>query len=115
MPITLVNVASNYNCVYAETIFITAIMLSRIKLGYPEIRRSLLDIDDQALSIDDLIAISKQLPTSDEVRMPVPTKLLMTDFANARTHRSNELETSRTSANFLRQISTSTRSVNAIS
>jgi len=43
-------------------------MLSRIKLGFPEIRKALLDIDDQRLSIDDLIAISKQLPTLDEVR-----------------------------------------------
>jgi hypothetical protein len=43
-------------------------MLSRIKLGYPEIRRALLDIDDQKLSVDDLLAISKQLPTSEEVR-----------------------------------------------
>jgi diaphanous 1 len=43
-------------------------MLSRIKLGYPEIRRALLDIDDQGLSIDDLMAISRQLPTSEEVR-----------------------------------------------
>lgn len=43
-------------------------MLSRIKLGFPEIRRALLDIDDHKLSIDDLRAISKQLPTADEVR-----------------------------------------------
>lgn len=44
-------------------------MLSRIKLGFPEIRRALLDIDDQKLSIDELRAISKQLPTADEVRL----------------------------------------------
>jgi diaphanous 1 len=43
-------------------------MLSRIKLGYPEIRKALLDIDDRGLSIDDLMAISRQLPTSEEVR-----------------------------------------------
>jgi len=43
------------------------IMLARIKLSMPEIRRSLLEIDDQALSVDDLKAISKQLPTLDEV------------------------------------------------
>ena len=42
-------------------------MLSRIKLGFPEIRQALLDLDDQQLSLDDLKAISRQLPTSDEV------------------------------------------------
>jgi diaphanous 1 len=42
-------------------------MLSRIKMEYPEIRRALLEIDDEKLSIDDLKAISKQLPTSEEV------------------------------------------------
>lgn len=43
-------------------------MLSRIKMDYPEIRRALLEIDDETLSIDDLKAISKQLPTSEEVQ-----------------------------------------------
>lgn len=47
-------------------------MLSRIKLGYPEIRMALLDIDDRRLSIDDLIAISKQLPTLEEVKDYIP-------------------------------------------
>jgi diaphanous 1 len=42
-------------------------MLSRIKLGFPELRRALLGLDDQELSVDDLRAISKQLPTSEEV------------------------------------------------
>jgi diaphanous 1 len=42
-------------------------MLSRIKMGFPEIRKALLDVDDHRLSIDDLKAISKQLPTPDEV------------------------------------------------
>ena len=42
-------------------------MLSRIKMEYPEIRRAVLEIDDEKLSIDDLKAISKQLPTSEEV------------------------------------------------
>lgn len=54
--------------IYFLTCPCSAIMLSRIKLGYPEIRKALLDIDDRGLSIDDLIAISKQLPTSEEVR-----------------------------------------------
>lgn len=42
-------------------------MLSRIKMGLPEIRRALLELDDIKLSIDDLRAISKQLPTTEEV------------------------------------------------
>lgn len=46
---------------------ISAIMLSRIKMGLPDIRRALLELDDKKLSIDDLRAISKQLPTSEEV------------------------------------------------
>jgi hypothetical protein len=45
-------------------------MLSRIKLGLPEIRKALLDIDDEKLSVDDLKAIGRQLPTSEEVRTP---------------------------------------------
>lgn len=44
-----------------------AIMLSRIKLGYPDIRKALLDVDDFKLSVDDLKAISKQLPTAEEM------------------------------------------------
>jgi hypothetical protein len=49
-----------------------AIMLSRIKMGFPDIRKALLNLDDQALSIEDLKAISKQLPTPDEVSYLVP-------------------------------------------
>lgn len=44
-----------------------AIMLTRIKIGPAEIRRALLELDDQRLSVDDLRAISRQLPTSEEV------------------------------------------------
>ncbi|PVF96346.1 FH2-domain-containing protein [Serendipita vermifera] len=44
-----------------------AIMLSRIKLSNGEIRQSLLEIDDSKLSTDDLKAISKQLPTQEEL------------------------------------------------
>lgn len=47
---------------------VTAIMLSRFKIGYPAIRQALLDLDDAILSIDELKAISKQLPTTEEVR-----------------------------------------------
>ncbi|KIY49480.1 hypothetical protein FISHEDRAFT_65448 [Fistulina hepatica ATCC 64428] len=44
-----------------------AIMLSRIKLDLPDIRQALLELSDGSFSIDDLRAISRQLPTSDEV------------------------------------------------
>lgn len=44
-----------------------AIMLSRIKLTLPKICEAILEINDDALSIDDLKAISKQLPTPEEV------------------------------------------------
>lgn len=43
-----------------------AIMLSRIKMNFPEIRKALLDLNDDKLSFDDLKAISKQLPTAEE-------------------------------------------------
>ena len=36
-------------------------------MGYPEIRRALMEIDDERLTIDELKAISKQLPTVEEV------------------------------------------------
>jgi len=42
-------------------------MLSRIKLDLEEIRRALLDVDDSKLTPDDLRAISRQLPTPEEV------------------------------------------------
>jgi hypothetical protein len=44
-----------------------AIMLSRVKLTLPGICNAILELDDTMLSIDDLKAISKQLPTRDEV------------------------------------------------
>lgn len=47
-------------------------MLARIKLTFPEIRRALLELDDTKLSFDDLKAISKQLPTLEEVGAYVP-------------------------------------------
>ena len=49
-----------------EALF-TAIMLSRIKLSFSDIRKALLEMDDHLLNIDNLKAISKHLPTSDEV------------------------------------------------
>jgi diaphanous 1 len=42
-------------------------MLSRIKIGFPGICKALLEFDDSKLSVDDLKAISTQLPTSEEV------------------------------------------------
>lgn len=44
-----------------------AIMLSGIKRELSEIRHALLSLDDSKLSIDDLRAISRQLPTAEEV------------------------------------------------
>ena len=43
-------------------------MLSRIKIGLADIRKALLELDDSKLSIDDLRAIGRQLPTAEEVR-----------------------------------------------
>ena len=42
-------------------------MLTRIKLDLPTIRKALLEVDDAKLSVDDLRAISKHLPTKEEV------------------------------------------------
>jgi len=44
-----------------------AIILSRIKLTPVEIRKALLRIDDEALSVDDLKAMARQMPTSEEL------------------------------------------------
>ncbi|KAH7922962.1 FH2-domain-containing protein [Leucogyrophana mollusca] len=44
-----------------------AIMLSRFKFGFSDIRQALLDLDDSRLTVDDLKAISKQLPTPEEI------------------------------------------------
>lgn len=43
------------------------VLLSRIKLGPPEIRKALVEVDDTKLTVDDLKAISRSLPTSEEV------------------------------------------------
>jgi hypothetical protein len=44
-----------------------AIMLSRIKLTPADIRKALLEVDDKALSVDDLKAMERQTPTAEEV------------------------------------------------
>jgi diaphanous 1 len=35
-------------------------------MDYPQIRKALLEMDDEQLSVDHLKAISKQLPTAEE-------------------------------------------------
>jgi diaphanous 1 len=45
----------------------TAIMLARMKLHQSDIKKALLEVDDNRLSTDDLKAISKQLPSQDEI------------------------------------------------
>lgn len=46
---------------------LVAIMLSRIKVSFTEIREALLALDDEKLTVDNLKAISKHLPTAEEV------------------------------------------------
>lgn len=42
-------------------------MLTRIKTSLPEIKHALLTVDDEALSIDNLKAIARAVPSSEEV------------------------------------------------
>jgi diaphanous 1 len=42
-------------------------MLSRIKLAPVDIRNALLEVDDKTLSVDDLKAMERQLPTTEEI------------------------------------------------
>lgn len=42
-------------------------MLARMKLHHSDIKKALLEMDDNRLSTDDLKAISKQLPSQDEI------------------------------------------------
>lgn len=42
-------------------------MLSRIKMSLPDIRKAVIELDDDKLSIDDLRAMSRYLPTREEV------------------------------------------------
>ncbi|KAF9546050.1 hypothetical protein EC957_010186 [Mortierella hygrophila] len=46
-----------------------AIMLSRIKMTYPEIRAALMEILDDKLSIENLKAIKQYVPTGDEIEL----------------------------------------------
>lgn len=43
-------------------------MLARIKLTYPEIRRSVLLVDDGLLTVDNLKSLRQYVPTIEEVR-----------------------------------------------
>ncbi|RUS31155.1 hypothetical protein BC938DRAFT_478371 [Jimgerdemannia flammicorona] len=47
----------------------SAIMLARIKLTYPDIKRAVLLIDDERLTIDNLKAMRQYVPTSDEIEI----------------------------------------------
>jgi diaphanous 1 len=42
-------------------------MLSKIKLTPADIRKALLEVDDKALSVDDLKAMERQTPTAEEI------------------------------------------------
>lgn len=44
-----------------------AIMLSGIKVAFSDIRKALLELNDDNLTFDNLISISRQLPTSEEI------------------------------------------------
>ncbi|KAI8339252.1 hypothetical protein BC941DRAFT_350161, partial [Chlamydoabsidia padenii] len=45
------------------------IMLARIKLTYPEIRDAIWNIDDNRLTIDNLMAIRQYIPTKEEIEI----------------------------------------------
>lgn len=60
-------------------------MLARIKLPLPDIRKALQDVDDSQLSIDDLKAISRQLPTAEEVTYHISTSSSGTRVFNSGT------------------------------
>jgi hypothetical protein len=52
----------------AKLIGCLAIMLKTLKASPVAIREAILAVDDVRLSAEDLIMISKQLPTAEEVR-----------------------------------------------
>jgi hypothetical protein len=74
-------------------------MLSRIKLSFVDIRNALLELDDDKLHLDNLKAISKQLPTVEEVCLPFRGfAIILTSY------RSVEFKISMMSANLPKQI-----------
>jgi hypothetical protein len=44
-------------------------MLARIKLTYPEIRDAIWNIDDNRLTIDNLMAIRQYIPSKEEIEI----------------------------------------------
>lgn len=50
-------------------LFCVAIMLARIKLSYPEIRDAIWNIDDNRLTIDNLMAIRQYIPAKEEIEI----------------------------------------------
>lgn len=56
------------NFTYHLIVFRKAIMLSRIKLSPSQIKVAILSADDNALTVDDLKAIERYVPTDEEVR-----------------------------------------------
>ncbi|KAI8373312.1 hypothetical protein BD560DRAFT_291277, partial [Blakeslea trispora] len=44
-----------------------AIMLAKIKLSYPEIRDAIWNIDDNSLTLENLMAIKQYIPTKEEI------------------------------------------------
>ncbi|KAL7410280.1 hypothetical protein BDY24DRAFT_186432 [Mrakia frigida] len=57
-PLTLLDITRSNN---------VGIMLARLKLPIPKIQQAVLAFDDETLTLDDLKALSKLLPTSDEI------------------------------------------------
>lgn len=82
-------------------------MLARIKLDLPAIRQAILELDDDKLSADDLKAIGKQLPSSEEVGVCICPHLLFVVLTYP--HRSQGSRTSTTSPSCPKQINSSIR------
>lgn len=80
-------------------------MLSRMKPSLAEIKRALLTIDDSVLSIDDLKAIARHVPTLDEVHLVkrAPKGNIYTDIH----HRSGGSTSMAMRSDLQRRISTS--------
>lgn len=55
-------------------------MLARLKLDLSVIRKAIMEIDDDKLSMDELKAIGKQLPTTEEVQFFLLTVFIAADL-----------------------------------
>ena len=60
-------------------------MLARVKTPFAEIRRSLLEVDDRQLSVDELKAISKHVPTEEEVWHDVRSYVALIQYTDGST------------------------------